>query len=158
MEEKVMITRRFFNFPTTGWHNPFVELERMSRQMDQLSSALIGRSGLSFAPARVFPAVNITEDKHNYYLRAELPSIKADDINMEVSGRSLSIYGERKIKAENDDVKYHRREREAGKFSRIIELPGDINPDEVQAKMIDGILTVTISKSEAAKPRQIAVN
>jgi HSP20 family protein len=77
---------------------------------------------------------------------------------MEVSGRSLSIYGERKIKAENDDVKYHRREREAGKFSRIIELPGDINPDEVQAKMIDGILTVTISKSEAAKPRQIAVN
>jgi HSP20 family protein len=158
MEEKVMITRRFFNFPTVGWHNPFAELERMSRRMDQLSDALMGRSGLRFAPARVFPAVNLTEDKHNYYLRAELPSIKADDINMEVNGRSLSISGERKIKAESDDVKYHRREREAGKFSRIIELPGDINPDEVQAKMIDGILNVIISKSEAAKPRQITVN
>lgn len=151
-----MFTRRFFNIP--AWHNPFAELERMSRQMEQLSNALVGRSNLRFAPARVFPAVNITEDKHKYYLRAELPSIKANDINMEVNGRSLSISGERKIKPENEDVKYHRREREAGKFSRIIELPSDINPDEVQAKMVDGILTVTISKSESAKPRQITIN
>jgi len=153
-----MITRRFFNFPTAGWHNPFAELERMSRQMDQLSSTLIRRTGLRFAPARVFPSVNITEDKHNYYLRAELPSINADDINVEVNGRSLSIFGERKIKTESGDVRYHRREREAGKFSRVIELPGDIDPDDVQAKMIDGILTVTISKSESAKLRQITVN
>lgn len=153
-----MITRRLFNLPTTGWHNPFMELERMSRQMEQLSNALMGRSGLRFAPARVFPALNITEDKNKYYVRTELPSIRADDINLEVNGRSLSISGERKIRTEGDNVKYHRREREAGKFSRIIELPNDVDADNVQAKMIDGILTVTIAKSEAAKPRQIAVS
>ena len=153
-----MITRRLFNLPTAGWHNPFLELERMSRQMDQLSNTLMGRPGLRFAPARVFPALNIAEDKDKYYIRAELPSIEADDLKLEVNGRSLSISGERKIKPEGDHVKYHRREREAGNFSRIIELPGDVDADNVQAKMIDGILTVTIAKSEATKPRQIAVS
>ncbi len=153
-----MITRRFINVPSMRWGNPFSELERMSRQMDQLSSALMGRPSLRFTPARVFPAVNITEDKNSYYLRAELPSIQAEDISIEANGRSLTISGERKIKTEGENVKYHRREREAGKFSRVIEFPRDVNTDEIHAKMNDGILTVTIAKSEAAKPRQITVH
>ncbi len=153
-----MITRRYFNVPSLRWGNPFTELERMSRQMDQLSSALMGRPGLRFTPARVFPAVNITEDKNSYYLRAELPSISAEDINIEANGRSLTISGERKIKTEGENVKYHRREREAGKFSRVIEFPRDVNTDEIRAKMNNGILSVTIAKSEAAKPRQITVH
>ncbi|MGD8365922.1 MAG: Hsp20/alpha crystallin family protein, partial [Desulfobacterales bacterium] len=53
---------------------------------------------------------------------------------------------------------YHRREREAGKFSRVIGLPGDIDSNSVEAKMVNGILTVVISKSEASKPKQISVN
>ena len=153
-----MITRRVFRAPRMGWDNPFAELERMSRQMEQLSSALMGRPRWRFTPARVFPAVNITEDQNRYYLRAELPSIKADDINLEVHGKSLTISGERKIKTEGEEVKYHRRERDAGKFSRVIELPGDVNPDNVEARMVNGILTVAIGKSEAAKPRQITVS
>lgn len=153
-----MITRRMFSVPRMGWDNPFADLERMSRQMDQLTNALMGRPSWRYAPAKVFPAVNITEDDNKFFLRAELPSIKAEDINLEVHGRSLTITGERRIKSEGENVKYHRRERDAGKFSRIIEFPSDIDAENVQAKMVDGILTVTIAKSEAAKPRQITVN
>lgn len=152
-----MITRRFFNVPTTGWQNPFTELERMSQRMNQLSNILLGGPDLKFSSARVFPAVNITEDKEKFTLRAELPSIKADDVKMEINGRSLTISGERKIKTEGENVRYHRKEREAGKFSRVIEFPSDINADAIQAKMINGILTVNLAKAESAKPRQITV-
>lgn len=153
-----MITRRFFNVPNTGWGNPFDELDKMSRRMEQLSSALMRRPSLRYLPSRVFPAVNITEDSNNYYLRSELPGIKADNLNIEANGRNLTISGKREIKPEGEDVKYHRREREAGTFSRVIEFPRDVNTEEINAKMANGILTVTLAKSEAAKPRQITVH
>jgi HSP20 family protein len=158
MEDVNMITKRFLNIPTRGWHHPFAELERMARQMDQLSNAFIGRSGYRFVPARVFPSVNISEDVDKYYLRAELPGIKTENVDLQVNGRSLTISGERKIKTEADNVKYHRKEREEGKFSRVIEFPGDINANDVSAKMVNGVLTVTVAKSEAAKPRRITVH
>ncbi|MBW1993309.1 MAG: Hsp20/alpha crystallin family protein, partial [Deltaproteobacteria bacterium] len=69
----------------------------------------------------------------------------------------LSISGERKIPAEGDNVRYHRREREAGSFSRIIGLPGEVDPDKVEAKLKDGILTVIVPKAEKAKPKQIPI-
>ena len=69
----------------------------------------------------------------------------------------LTLAGERKISEEAEDARYHRREREAGRFSRAVALPGDIDPDNANAKLIDGILTVTIPKAEKARPRQISV-
>jgi len=152
-----MITRRIFNFPAMDWQNPFEEMERMSRQLNLLTNAMFGSASLPFSPSGVFPAVNITEDVNKYYVRAELPGIEVDEINLQVSGRNLSISGERKIKSEGKNAKYHRREREEGRFSRIIGLPGDINADNVEANMVNGVLTVAIAKSEAAKPKQITV-
>ena len=153
-----MITRRIHNFPAMGWQNPFEEMERMSRQLDLLTNAMFGSAGLPFSPSGVFPAVNITEDVNKYYVRAELPGLKADEINLQVRGKNLSISGERKIQSEGKNATYHRREREEGSFSRIIVLPGDINADCVEANMVNGILTVAIDKSETAKPKQITVN
>lgn len=153
-----MFARRLFDYPSMGWQHPFVELERMSRQMDRLTQRMLGRPGLSWQPAKVFPAVNLTEDKDKYYVRAELPGVKAAELNIQVSGRNLTISGERTIPDEGQNTKYHRREREAGKFSRVIRLPGDINADNVDAKMINGFLSVAIDKPEASKPKQIAVN
>lgn len=153
-----MITKRIHNFPAMGWQNPFEEMERMSRQLDLLTNAMFGSAGLPFSSSGVFPAVNITEDVDKYYVRAELPGLKADEINLQVRGKNLSISGERKIQSEGKNATYHRREREEGSFSRIIVLPGDINADSVEANMVNGILTVAIDKSEAAKPKQITVN
>lgn len=154
-----MIARRLYNLPAMGWRNPFAEMDRISRQMDRLSNTFFGREpGLRFFPSRVFPAVNITEDKDRYVVRAELPGMKAEEIDLQVDGRNLMITGERKIHSEGEGAKYHRRERDAGKFSRVIGLPGDIDGDNVDAKMENGVLTVAIGKPEAVKPRQITIN
>jgi len=153
-----MIARRMFNFPRMAWQHPFTEMDRMFREMDQLTGALTGRSTFRLVPPRVFPAVNITESKDSYHVRAELPGMKAEDIELQVKGRNLAISGERRISSEGDHVKYHRSEREAGRFSRMISLPGDIDEDRVDAKMVNGVLTVTLAKSEASKPKQITVH
>ena len=65
--------------------------------------------------------------------------------------------GERKLPAENAGATYHRREREHGRFSRILSLPGQVDGEAVSAKVADGFLTVVLPKAEAAKPKQIAV-
>ena len=154
-----MIERRMFRVPGMVWRNPLTEeMERIKRDMSKLTKAMFSRPELPFPPSRVFPAVNITEDKDRYYVRAELPGIKSDEIDVQVDGRNLAISGERKIQSEGENARYHRREREAGKFSRVIGLPGDINADKVNAEMDNGVLTIAIDKAEAAKPRQISVN
>lgn len=153
-----MFATRLFNHPTMAWRHPFAELERMSRQMDQLTRGLVGHPSLGWRPASVFPAINLTEDAENYYVRAELPGIKADALDIQAVGRNLTISGERTIASEGENVRYHRRERESGKFSRVIGLPGDINADKVDAQLVNGLLTVTIAKAEAAKSKQITIH
>jgi HSP20 family protein len=156
-EDNNMIYRRVYGVPSFGVREPFSELERMRRQMDRLFSDFSSLPG--YEPrAGVFPLVNITEGKDNFYVRAELPGVKAGGLDIQATANNISISGERKIPAEAEGVKYHRREREAGKFSRMISLPSDINTAKVSADLSDGILTLTVPKAEAAKPRQISVS
>lgn len=152
-----MLARTMTDWPDVFRRNPFAEMELMRREMDLLTGAMLGVPTSRLMRSGVFPAVNLTEDKDNYYARAELPGISSADLEIQVAGRSLILSGERKIPTEGNNVKYHRREREAGTFSKVIGLPGDINADNIGAKMTHGMLTVTIPKSEAAKPRQISV-
>ena len=102
--------------------------------------------------------MNVTEDNDRFVVRAELPGMKADEIDISVTHDTLSISGERKIAAESEDAKYHRREREAGKFSRIVSMPSPINTEKVEATSVDGVLTVILPKSEETKPKQITIN
>ena len=151
-----MLLRRISDWPTGEWTRPLEELERMRRQMDWLSSGL-SRNQFREPTAGVFPLMNVTEDKDNYYVRAELPGFKADDLDISVTGETLSISGERKLPGEDEKAQYHRRERESGKFSRIISLPTQMDTKKVEARCADGILTVTMPKSEAEKPKQISI-
>lgn len=153
-----MSMRRTFSVPGFGWQTPFTELERARRQMIELSDLVFrGSPSRYFTASGVYPLVNLTEDAGNYYLRTELSGLRSEDLDIQVAGRSLTISGERKIPTEGENVRYHRREREAGKFSRVMGMPGDIDAEKVEAKMTNGILSVTIPKSELAKPRQITV-
>jgi HSP20 family protein len=128
----------------------------MRRDMDRLFQGLTG--AVSGEPgAGVFPLANVTEDKNNYYVRAELPGVKAEDLDISVTGENMSISGERKIPVEGEEARYHRRERNAGKFSRMLSLPGHIDTQKVEASCANGILTVVLPKAEAAKPKQISV-
>jgi HSP20 family protein len=127
----------------------------MKRQMDRLMEGLAGPYLRPYAG--VFPLINLTETKDSFYVRAELPGVTAGDLDIQATSNSLSISGERKIPSENKDARWHRREREAGKFSRMIAMPGEIDTNKVDASLVNGILTIAVPKAEVAKPRQIAV-
>lgn len=150
-----MIYRRFFNIPTWKVRTPFEELDRMRRQMDRLYEDVM--SPAQSGQAGVFPPINLTEDKENFYVRAELPGVSGDDLDIQVTANNLAISGERKIPSE-EGARYHRREREAGTFSRMIGLPGEVDTEKVEASLKNGILSIVVSKAEIAKPKQITVN
>ena len=147
-----MLYRRILGTPTFRWPSPFEEIDRIRQRVNELSRASYERPY-----AGVFPLINLTENKDNYYIRAELPGVQADALDIQATGNSIAISGERKIADRTGTARYHRREREAGKFSRMLDLPGEINADKVMASLADGILSVVIPKAEKAKPKQIAV-
>lgn len=150
-----MFIRRVLNTPDWGFRSPFDEFDKLRRQMDFFGNRLLGRD---LSPrAGVFPLINLSEDQDKYYIRAELPGVKSSEIDIQATGNSVSLSGERKILSENDGAKYHRRERESGKFSRVLSLSKNIDPEKVDASLVNGVLTVTLPKSEKAKPKQITV-
>ena len=151
-----MMLRRMTGFPRYGWASVFDNPERIWRDLDRLMGQSAERP---YWPQHsgVYPLVNITETKDNFFIRSEIPGMKADDIQISATGTNLSIAGERKIVSEGENVTYHRREREGGKFNRMIALPSDIQVDKVEATYADGVLVVSIPKAEEAKPKQIKV-
>ncbi|MCG6912002.1 MAG: Hsp20/alpha crystallin family protein [Deltaproteobacteria bacterium] len=152
-----MIYRKMFGIPSWNVRSPFHELERMRQQMESFLSS-VSESGIPSPHAGVFPSINLTEDQDKYYIRAELPGISSEKLDIQAAGSSLSISGERKIEAEKENVRYHRKEREEGTFSRAINLPGEIDADGVSASLTNGILKVSVAKAEKAKPKQITIN
>jgi HSP20 family protein len=151
-----MIIRRYFDRPAYELKSPFEELERMKTGLDKLLEKSLSSwpGGISTG---VFPLTNITEDKEALYLRAELPGMKANDLDISITGNSISISGKREIPAEEENAKYHRREREAGSFRRMIKLPVQIDTKQVKAKSVNGVLTIVMPKAENAKPKRIEV-
>jgi len=143
----------FFREP--GW-NPQGELAQLQRRMERLFQNAYGPEG---RPERVgvYPPVNISEDRDHIFVRAELPGVRAADLEITLQDNSLTLRGERKIAAEDKQVNYHRRERESGFFRRIVALPSAVQGDKVEAACKDGILTIKMAKPEAVKPRKIEV-
>jgi HSP20 family protein len=136
--------------------DPLRELETLQRRMDRLFQNAFG---LERSPWRVgvYPLVNISEDQDHIYVRAELPGVKAENLEITLQDNSLILRGERKIPTEEKQVNYHRRERESGFFRRIVVLPRPVQPDKVEANCKDGILTLKMAKPEEIKPRKIQV-
>ena len=136
-----------------GWHrDPFAEMHRLRREMDRIWDASTRAS-----TAGVFPALNVSEDEDNVYVRAELPGVVSEEIEITTKENNLIIKGVRKIATEGEKVSYHRREREAGSFRRIISLPSRVDSEKVTAACKDGVLTVTLPKAAEVKPRQVEV-
>jgi HSP20 family protein len=136
--------------------DPFQELDRIQQQMDSLFQSVAGRERY---PRRVgvYPLVNISEDPEHIYVRAELPGVNPEDLDITIKEQHLVIRGERKIPPEEKNVNYHRRERESGFFRRVLRLPSQVDPNKVEAACKDGVLTITLAKPEEVKPRQISV-
>jgi HSP20 family protein len=146
-----MIVRRLW--PTErNFRNAFDQLEEMRHDMRRLFGEM---EGMSRDVSGVYPAMNITQDEGHFYVRAELPGLDAEEMELSAVRNRLVISGKREIAAEEGS--YHRRERSGGAFSRSVTLPSEVDGTRVEAKYVDGILTVVLPKAEDAKPRQIAV-
>jgi HSP20 family protein len=104
------------------------------------------------------PPVDIYEDGDNLVLKAELPGINPDDVEVRVENNTLYLKGERKFEKEVKEQNYHRVERSYGTFTRTFALPNSIDADKVAANYKDGVLTLTMPKKEEAKPKTIKVN
>ncbi|MFH7319115.1 Hsp20/alpha crystallin family protein [Desulfurivibrio sp. D14AmB] len=149
-----MAIMRFYDQPV--FRNPWADLEKMRREFD----TLFRRAPGDFPPgsgATVFPALNVAEDEHAIYVRAEIPGVKAAELDIAVEGDTLTIKGERRLETGGEKCSYHRREIERGRFSRALTLPTRINPEGVKATSQNGILLITLPKAEEVKPRRIEV-
>jgi HSP20 family protein len=139
------------------WHdlsNVNRPIERLQREMNRLLTDF-GRTGTPFHG--VFPPVNVTEDGDNLYIRAELPGIRPEDMDLSVEGETVTLRGERIQAQASENVSYHRHEREVGRFRRIISLPTRIDPEGASASFKNGVLKISLPKAKEAKPRQIQV-
>jgi HSP20 family protein len=140
----------------TRW-DPFRELENMHRHLTSLFDRPSRREDDFLATAEWTPTVDIVEDDKNYTVKAELPDVKKEDVHVSVDNGILTLTGERKFEKEEKNRKYHRTERAYGKFARSFSLPTNIDPQKVSASYKDGILNVTVAKSEKATPKQIEI-
>jgi HSP20 family protein len=140
-----------------AFENPFADFEQLRTEMLRLLGAATGNDGYREMTAGVFPPMNVTQDDDHYYIRAEVPGSKAADLSISALRNRVSLSGRREIPREEGKVSYHRQERPEGEFSRTVVLPGDVAADKVEARYADGVLTLTLPKAEASRPRQIAV-
>jgi len=103
-----------------------------------------------------YPGMNLWSDGDTAYVEAELPGLTLEDLEVLVAGNELTISGQRKIESPQN-AQYHRRERASGQFTRSMTLPWEIDADKVQAKLHDGVLTVTLPKCESCKPKRVKI-
>jgi len=151
-----MFVRRVWpSRPTFG--NGFVDFDQVRREMLRLLDSAAGEPSEERS-AGVFPPINVTQDNDNFYVRAEVPGIKPDQISISALRNRVSISGRREIPREPEErVSYHRKERSEGTFNRTVALPAEVDAERVEARYADGLLSLTVPKAEQAKPRQITV-
>ena len=139
------------------FESPFSDYEELRRDMQRLLDSTTSDRFANPGRSGVFPPVNVTQDDDNFYLRAEVPGIEPNELSITALKNRVSLVGRREIRAENERSSYHRKERAEGAFNRTVTLPTEVDTGRVDARCVDGILTLTLPKAEAAKPRQITV-
>ncbi len=148
--------------PRTGtlsrW-DPFSELVDMRKEMDRLFANLFGGAPVTVAePNGVWaPAVDIQETKDSFLVKAELPGMKQEDIQITIVDNTLTLKGERRQENEVRNGGFTRIERAYGTFQRALALPSVVDADKVKAKYKDGVLEIELPKKEEAKPKEIKV-
>lgn len=130
----------------------------VAREMDRLFDSMISSQPFGSVPAirSQFPAINVWEDQERLYAEAELPGLTMDDLEVLVTEDMLTVRGTRRIGVP-EEVRALRRERAVGEFERSIGLPTPIDTEHVEAKLTNGVLSITLPKAAAVKPRKIEV-
>ena len=133
------------------YRDPFEELQREIERMLGSAFGPVGRwSG-------VYPTVNVFDHGDAYVVKAELPGVDPQKIEINVEDDTVTLRGERAFSEPSKDGGYHRRERGQGQFRRVVRVPGRVSAEETKAQYRDGVLTVTVPKAKEARPRRVAI-
>lgn len=127
-------------------------------QLNRLFTDFFGRVSQEQNLTTWAPAVDIYEGAHELVVKADLPDVKSEDLDIRVENNILTIRGERKFEKKVDEKNYLRVERAYGSFARSFSLANTVNTEAIKADYKDGVLTLNIPKREEAKPKQIKVN
>jgi len=141
----------------TPWREMDVFNDQMSRLFNGPYLPAMPSSG-EFNPMDWRPVVDIFEENDNIVIKADLPGVDKDHIEVDLKDRVLTLKGERSHENEVNEDKFYKKETVYGKFQRSFTLPADVNPDKISAEFKDGVLKIEIPKPEAAKPKQISVH
>lgn len=126
------------------------DIENMFREFDRTQSSSVFGGGMNL------PVCDVHETDKDYVLEFDLPGVKKDEINIEVVGNQIVVSGERR-QEKKEEGKQHRMERRYGSFQRVFTLTDEIDADAIEANYHEGVLTLTVPKSEEAKPRKIRI-
>jgi HSP20 family protein len=145
----------------TRW-NPTTDMANFSQRMDRLFDELAGRGLWRTSEERPLrgswvPAVNILERDDAMIITADLPGLKAEDVDVTVEDGTLSIRGERKLEETSEGETYHRVERIYGVFERAFTLPNSVDVDKIEAHFSNGEMVLTLPKREESKPRSVKI-
>jgi HSP20 family protein len=127
-------------------------------QLHRLFSDFFGRASQDQNLTTWAPAVDIYEGEHELVVKADLPDVKPEELDIRVENNILTIRGQRKFEKKADEKNYLRVERAYGSFARSFSLANTVNTDAIKADYRDGVLTLSVPKREEAKPKQIKVN
>jgi HSP20 family protein len=137
---------------------PFTELSTFRREMDRLWDSFFGERPLARIWEREWaPSLDLSETKDNFVVKAEVPGMDAKDINISLTGDLLTIKGEKKQEREEKEENYHLVERSYGAFSRSVRLPAEVESDKIEASYKNGILGITLPKSEKVKAKEVKI-
>jgi len=135
---------------------PMRELNALQGEMNRLFNSFFDEGG-NGGQRRWVPAVDLYEREDSLVLKADLPGMSEDDVQIEVRDNVLTVSGERRDEQEEKQNGYYRVERSFGRFSRSLQLPGGIDTSAIAASFDNGVLQVTIPKPEERKPRRIEI-
>lgn len=137
------------------WQRRWDPFRDLQREVGRLFESLEPLHNLRLT--RQFPPINLYDAGDRYVLSAQLPGISLDDLDLSITGETLTMRGERKRPEGVSDESYRRQERQYGRWTRTLSLPDRVDSLQVTATLSHGLLTITLPKAESAKPRQISV-
>ncbi len=138
--------------------DPFRELRAIREELDRVFDSFFGRSSLPAEREVLWvPAMDVEERDDAFVVRLELPGLKKDEVKISITDNVLTVSGERKEERSEEEKTYHRREIFYGRFHRAVTLPSEVEGDRAKAVYRDGILEITIPKSERVRPKTIEI-
>lgn len=139
--------------------DPFTELRRMREDLDRFFGTGPSGGPASWMGEAANPPLDVFEQGNNIVVKANLPGLRKEDINITATDDSISLSGEFRREEEAKEGAFYRRERQIGKFFRTIPMPTAINPDQVKASFKDGVLEITAPKiaEEKAKEKKVQI-